>query len=806
MRYWYMSKKKNKENVFDEYFSNGQFEVGRIGNIVSMKNHLTKEDVEKRNIELAERYDETKAEIENQIAEIARDIKKCDPLSLLLAATDREMMNMINVVSEIQIQGQQNFELRAVEYIQSILVSQKPEIISEDEQEELIQKVLKEIDKLYMDIIPFYFCWAAKTSVENEDLTDSDIRYIVEAQFMGNVRGKRYQFQQLTNIEKLLLPHSKKMQEVYGITAEELLSGLKKLEHSLSSGKLDSMKNMFEEFLQFQKEAKGKSSKEVEELLEQISESQQNIQNCGQCFGTDLYNVKKVTGWSDKLIDSLSWQLGECEDFSSNGEFARWPIINLPVQKRPFIKIDGVSYCFDYYNLFDNIYRIIQKDIKRHDDKYTTKWADLQQIASEALVEEQFKKLLPGCKSYVGNYYPQGQSLKQMDENDILILYDDTLIIVEVKAGSFTYTPAIVDYAAHKKSFDALVGKADYQCERTLRYIKNSQEIIFYEGEKSKKPKFVIDKEKYENIYTFCVTVENFNVFEAKIEKTNFFQVSSGTIAISIDDLEVYTEYFKSPLYFLHYLGHRRAATNIKSLMLSDELDHLGMYIVHNAYDIYADEFKECDSFVANGYREDLDAYFAGLHCSEVKCEKPEQEIPGLLRDIITYIEKERLSNRVSFANFLLDLHPDDRKKLADDIFALYQRQAEIHRMCPAIYTGDALMYGCFIAQDDIKLLDENYRLKYMYANMLKLNKSSCWYIVLEFNKEFGLNNIYYRELFIEDIEKGYDKNELVQFAEVIFQNRVKTILAKEHKKKIYPNDLCPCGSGKKYKKCCGKN
>ncbi|MFR2486445.1 MAG: SEC-C metal-binding domain-containing protein, partial [Hungatella sp.] len=22
---------------------------------------------------------------------------------------------------------------------------------------------------------------------------------------------------------------------------------------------------------------------------------------------------------------------------------------------------------------------------------------------------------------------------------------------------------------------------------------------------------------------------------------------------------------------------------------------------------------------------------------------------------------------------------------------------------------------------------------------------------------------------------------------------------------KIYPNDPCPCGSGKKYKKCCGK-
>ncbi len=24
--------------------------------------------------------------------------------------------------------------------------------------------------------------------------------------------------------------------------------------------------------------------------------------------------------------------------------------------------------------------------------------------------------------------------------------------------------------------------------------------------------------------------------------------------------------------------------------------------------------------------------------------------------------------------------------------------------------------------------------------------------------------------------------------------------------KKVYPNDPCPCGSGKKYKKCCGRD
>lgn len=46
-----------------------------------------------------------------------------------------------------------------------------------------------------------------------------------------------------------------------------------------------------------------------------------------------------------------------------------------------------------------------------------------------------------------------------------------------------------------------------------------------------------------------------------------------------------------------------------------------------------------------------------------------------------------------------------------------------------------------------------------------------------------------------------------------IFDDDTKKALYKEQKssttivkeKKIYPNDPCPCGSGKKYKKCCGK-
>lgn len=47
-----------------------------------------------------------------------------------------------------------------------------------------------------------------------------------------------------------------------------------------------------------------------------------------------------------------------------------------------------------------------------------------------------------------------------------------------------------------------------------------------------------------------------------------------------------------------------------------------------------------------------------------------------------------------------------------------------------------------------------------------------------------------------------------------IFDEETQKELYKEQKRsttvvnetKVYPNDPCPCGSGKKYKKCCGKN
>lgn len=54
---------------------------------------------------------------------------------------------------------------------------------------------------------------------------------------------------------------------------------------------------------------------------------------------------------------------------------------------------------------------------------------------------------------------------------------------------------------------------------------------------------------------------------------------------------------------------------------------------------------------------------------------------------------------------------------------------------------------------------------------------------------------------------------ELPQWEDILPAEKRKTIYKQQkasgtirNEEKVYPNDLCPCGSGKKYKKCCGRN
>ena len=75
----------------------------------------------------------------------------------------------------------------------------------------------------------------------------------------------------------------------------------------------------------------------------------------------------------------------------------------------------------------------------------------------------------------------------------------------------------------------------------------------------------------------------------------------------------------------------------------------------------------------------------------------------------------------------------------------------------------------------------------------------------LGFDKELLYKNMVAAEAdWLYNLEQWNDIFDEEKRKELYKEQKSSTTIRKEAK--VYPNDPCPCGSGKKYKKCCGKN
>lgn len=540
-------RRERRKNVApDDYMSSGNFEMARFGKNIIMNNNRTPEEHSAHMEFLRTEYPKKYTEITQLIETLKKKVVQCDPYQLLLYIRQLTNASRLNIFSEIDFTDDSNELISAQEYIQSIIVSTDYSATKLGEEDEylLYDEILSDYHQLYEKFKFFLLYWSAHIQSE-KGLEGQQLSDIVESQYLYGVRGNRYQIFELEPIKSLLPPHNQVLLELFGVSADDIISGLEKLRHSLSQAYADAMMDFGSLFDQIQEDIDSGTSEE-----DALSKSRVTGEKLAQkLFGSGLINVKEVTGWDSRFIDLLSLTPGEYSGFWGDSDFAGWPIVELPVVRKPFIKIEGVSYAFVYYALFDNIYRNIQKGIMRQKPTYASEWKDKQTYASETMVADLFCKMLPSAAVYLGSYYPVRTSLKQMNENDIIIVYNNYLFVIEVKAGSFPSTPPIDDFDAHIKAYQKLAEEGDSQCHRTLDYISSNEEAKFYT--RDKQFKFALPAlSSFEDVFTFSVTVDNFNEFAARAEKLSVISLKEKTIIISIDDLLVYASYFDSPIVF----------------------------------------------------------------------------------------------------------------------------------------------------------------------------------------------------------------------------------------------------------------
>lgn len=730
--------------------------------------------------------------INQAIAEIRETVAKTDPAQLLMMLADFALMGIPEIKGDILICHAREGMDRPTEYVQSIIVSQPREQVANYEVDDVTPyglRIMHDVEHLLDLINEYIFLWAREKAVDNDP---EIVSLMLEGQLDFMVRGDRYQDLQMGYYEPLLTPHDAELQKLYGIASKDLVEGLTKLERALSQGRFEGMSRLMDLMDRYPNMTDPSllSDQEIDGVRDIITET----------FTVNHYDVERITGWPIELIRKMTYAPGEAHWFD-RGEYEYWPVVTLPIHDRPFIELDGHIYCFDYYTLMDNFFRVVQKTILADDLGYKERWNAVQQEASEALVEDVFTRLLPGCTCYRNNYYGPRKS---RSENDLLVVYYDAIIAVEVKAGQFTAAPPLTSFDKHVRQYKELIEKSSSQSRRMLDYLRaNPDGAVIFDSSYGEKAR--IDVQGATELFAVSVTVENINTFAAKADKLAFLNLPEGVISIAIDDLMTYADYFDSPLEFLHFLKQRKLAAQNKKLALNDELDHLGMYIHHNCYVMEADDIPEDARLTVEGYREELDRYFSLRRYGSIRIEKPRPETPPIIVDILELIEKSDSLNKVEAAYYMLDLSTEGRDEFASSVEKIRNRQAAIHKQVSVSFSGggSGVIATLFVSEPSVSNPYSQEMMRRQAASLLfALKEPQHALIVIHYDGQMRLTDYHFERL-VPDMFDDEEVRQLKAEGDTFLKFRVDNHIRKYGK--IGRNELCPCGSGLKYKKCHGR-
>ena len=624
-----------------------------------------------------------------------------------------------------------------------------------------------------------------------------------------NIRGERYQCHEKQALEDILLPHSDVLVRLFGIDAQALIDELDKILAKLSRGLMDMMiefKGLREDtFSRMEELAKETGSTDVETLRGKVFEDpalearRQRVS--GELFGLDFYDVAKNTNIPKILLDELAWSPGEEEDFFAPGPFRGWPVRVWPTMKRPFIRLQGRTLCFDIFTLFDGFYRVMQRILFRLAPDYRTVWNERQKAVSEELPFKYLSRLLPGAQVIRPVYYrwKSGEGPAQWHEADGLVIYDDHLIVVEVKAGAFTYTSPATDLSAHIASLENLARGPALQGNRFVDYLESANEIIIADSNHNEIGK--LQRSSFRQVTICAVTLDPFTELAARAQHLKKIGVDLGKRPVwllSVDDLRVYADLIGDPLTFLHFVEQRMNAAQSDLVDLFDEMDHLGLYVKENNYAMYAAEMvgSNTTKLQFDGYRTLIDEYYSAVIRGEPAVALL-QEMPVRIAEIIELLNKSQKPQRSAIASFFLDAAGDHRETIARMIDEQLKGNAELGRSKPFSAYGDHA-FTLWTWSPSVHR-DAEIALRHTRAVLAAAHEKVRLMIELECGAEGKIDDVHWFYVSLE----GASDAERAHAEEAGTALRRQRVAAAMRDHKVGVNEPCPCGSGKKFKKCC---
>lgn len=703
-----------------------------------------------------------------------------------------------------------------LEYVHAVLASDFAP--TEETFDEARCAELYELGRKLRDEALFF---AMATSADTKDGVfgpdTADIEFQAKSTWV-TLRGNRYQVLEGEFYRYVLAPHSDVLKEIYGVGASDIAEGFQAMADATRSGQADAITVMMKQFEAAQAFAAARDKPLKDVMDEWVAASEEQSKAAGgavdDIFRGGIANVSRHTKLPSTLLADLAYRRGEETEFFAAGDFAGTPYRTLPARKKPLIQLGSDYYAVDPCFTRDAGYRALLYNLLQRKPGYKKTFEDRQKTMSEAAFSDILADQLPGATVFKEIYYKDPAS-KQWSENDTLILVDDVLFLVEAKAGAAaTIASPALDFGRHAQSVQDLVLKAYKQCERFFNYLNSADEVpLYYLVDGSYKECGRVRRADYRVMVPIGLTVESFSPFSAYCKELPQVEPLLGRhafVSLSIDDLFVLKRFLATPGEFAHYMEVRQAVAGMRRAHLFDEFDHLGAYLKKNRFDQdIVDQLKGNKTAVLiwNGMSDIVDGSFKGEDWESRPF--PTQDFPQEVQKLLGALNATRAPRWLSAESRIRDLGEDGRSNLAQMLRNLRQTLNQY----PARYFVLSLDGGPLF----IWLQQYGHPVDWARAN----EKASAAALAVEASDvtgvvaEVGADGIYHRAQFFdvrvpterteENAHIYEDAARMTQPTRVVQLNQPKSIIAPVKAKKPGRNDLCPCGSGAKYKKCHGR-
>jgi len=385
----------------------------------------------------------------------------------------------------------------------------------------------------------------------------------------------------------------------------------------------------------------------------------------------------------------------------------------------------------------------------------------------------------------------------KISEIDVLAVWGNRVVIVQAKSKRLTLESRKGNDQVIRDDFKKAVQTAYDQgiaCAKCL--FDKSSKLATPDGCK------ILLPQNIKEIYIFCVVSDHYPALSFQTRqflKTKSADRVQAPLVMDVFAVDVMTEMLQSPLQFLSYVNRR--ANYADQLMASQELTILGYHLTKNLW-VGSDVnlMYLCDDFTAG-----LDIAMAARRTGMQGATTPDGVLTRFEKTTIGRLVKEIEARpdpaTIDLGFSLLAMSEQaviEISRAVDKVAARTRADRKVHDVTFAFKEGSGITFHCTDEPPHVA----GARLE-SYCALRKYRERADEWFGLCMNSagpdvRCGVSLVF---PWVHD-ECMEDKTKNMQ-APVPIDQALKELMRGGKTKKIGRNDPCPCGSGRKHKKCC---